>query len=272
MYDDGLSLFNQMRFDEAIENFLQDTEHKDRFLQVANCYLCKKEYDKALEYINKSIETNPKDVNNCLIKGIIQYESGEKDVGIKNILFGDLSLFITSQTIYMRTPCEKFIQALFYPLMIIIPWLIINYAIYQHIMNVHVIDKSSCYFIFMQIFILLSFAFYKWKHFEKIIFFGAMFTALAEVTCPIHQYISWFPLLIQTLGLSILGFAGLVEKDVRYQLLSMRILEHIKKYEHVENYETALNLCNIVIENATKGTDLTAYKEFKQKIEEKINM
>ena len=38
MYDDGLSLFNQKKFDEAIENFLQDTEHKDRFLQIANCY------------------------------------------------------------------------------------------------------------------------------------------------------------------------------------------------------------------------------------------
>ena len=99
MYDDGLSLFNQKRFDEAIENFLQDTEHKDRFLQIANCYLCKKEYKMALKYINESIKTNPKDVNNCLIYNIILYES--------DIFFKSLFILCKFQSMKKKTITQK---------------------------------------------------------------------------------------------------------------------------------------------------------------------
>ena len=271
MYEEALGLFQEKNFDAAIEAFKEDLEHEDSFLQLANCYFCKKEYDKALEYIDKSIEKNPLDINNAILWGLIQYEMKQEFFYAKKYFFNDLLNFIKYQITYSRTLAEKLMRGIF-DIFLIISWLLISFDLYHYIMNTN-IDMISYYLIIMQLFTLFTFIIYKWTYFEKTIFIGAIISLLALVIPLMSSNITFLPILLQAIGFTCWGGACLVEKDVILEILNLKLLTFIENYISIENYHTALNICNIVISNTQRNfIDLTKYQYYKQKIEKIISL
>ena len=74
----AMSLYFLKRYDEALENYFLNEDCHEKNKSIASCYLYKKEYEKALEYIEKAIEENISDIGCYIIKGLIQYKMGLK--------------------------------------------------------------------------------------------------------------------------------------------------------------------------------------------------
>ena len=62
-----------------------------------------------------------------------------------------------------------------------------------------------------------------------------------------------------------------VEKGVKQRLFNDELLKIIKHYFKLEEYESALILCNIAIKNIKNNDTIKIYKEKKQEIENLIN-
>ncbi|MBQ4114227.1 hypothetical protein IJD34_02350, partial [bacterium] len=159
-----------------------------------------------------------------------------------------------------------------FDIFLIISWLLIIFDLYHYIMNTN-IDMISYYLIIMQLFTLFTFIIYKWTYFEKTIFIGAIISLLALVIPLMSSYITFLPILLQAIGFTCWGGACLVEKDVILEILNLKLLTFIENYISIENYHTALNICNIVISNTQRNfIDLTKYQYYKQKIEKIISL
>ena len=263
----AMSLYFLKRYDEALENYFLNEDCHEKNKSIASCYLYKKEYEKALEYIEKAIEENISDIGCYIIKGLIQYKMGLKKRGEDTILLKDRYLTIAHAK---RIP-EKIFNIIA-NISFILCWLFINYTIFQHVAENNIIDKVSTWFIRLQLFLTLVFISIKTK-FHNFIILLSFISALCMIKLgSISSYI-FSPHIVYFELLPLLYFAYQFagEKDVKLRLFNNELLKIIEHYSKLEEYESALIICNLAINHVKNNHVLKIYKEKKQEIENLIN-